>query len=121
MSKNNNRKTNETPVIENTNIDQATDEKLVAPATEDHSKKTYNVKSLFEEHKTKSAVIRFLSGEGLKVSEIHKLLVEGGIKNNEGTNDIRYQHVRNVLKTPVQKTMIPSSDPSNQPVQTTEA
>jgi len=54
--------------------------------------KGYDVQTLMNQHKTKSAVIRFLHKEGLKRGEIAKLL------------DIRYQHVRNVLVTPLKRT-----------------
>lgn len=50
-----------------------------------------NVEELLKEHKTKSNVIRFLSSQGKTRSEIAKLL------------NIRYQHVRNVLTTPLKK------------------
>jgi len=50
-----------------------------------------DVEELLKEHKTKSNVIRFLSSQGKTRSEIAKLL------------NIRYQHVRNVLTTPLKK------------------
>lgn len=46
---------------------------------------------LLETHKTVSAVIRFLDSEGLKRGEIAKVTGK------------RYQHVRNVLTTPLKK------------------
>lgn len=46
---------------------------------------------LLKEHKNVSGVIRFLKSEGLSTSEIAKV------------TDKRYQHVRNVLITPVGK------------------
>lgn len=52
---------------------------------------TYNLEELYKKLTTKSAVIRYLSAEGMKRGEIAKLL------------NIRYQHVRNVLITPVKK------------------
>jgi hypothetical protein len=54
--------------------------------------KKFDVPALFEKMKTKSAVVRFLDSEGLKRGEIAKLL------------NIRYQHVRNILVTPLKKT-----------------
>lgn len=50
-----------------------------------------DVEALLKEHKTKSAVIRYLSGTGMSRSDIAKTL------------GIRYQHVRNVLLTPLKK------------------
>ena len=52
---------------------------------------TVDVDALMKEHKTKSAVIRYLSGTGMSRSDIAKTL------------NIRYQHVRNVLLTPLKK------------------
>lgn len=60
-----------------------TTEAIVAP--------TYNLEELYKKLTTKSAVIRYLNAEGMKRGEIAKLL------------GIRYQHVRNVLITPVKK------------------
>lgn len=60
----------------------------------------YSVSELFETHKNKSSVIRFLSSEGLSVKEITKILQEAGITSANGT-PIRYQHVRNVIKQPL--------------------
>lgn len=54
--------------------------------------KTYNYDELMTQYKTKSSVIRFLSTEGMKRSEIAKFM------------NIRYQHVRNVLTQPLKKT-----------------
>lgn len=51
----------------------------------------YDVGKLMDEHKTKSAVIRYLAAQGMKKGDIAKLL------------DIRYQHVRNVLVQPLKK------------------
>lgn len=51
----------------------------------------YDVEALMSEHKTKSAVIRYLDSQGLKRGEIAKLL------------NIRYQHVRNTLVQPLKK------------------
>lgn len=51
----------------------------------------FDLVALTETLKTKSAVIRYLHSEGMKRGEIAKLL------------NIRYQHVRNVLITPVKK------------------
>lgn len=57
----------------------------------------HDVKALMVQLKTKSAVIRHLSGLGLKVGAINKAFEVAGVK-------MRYQHVRNVLITPVKKT-----------------
>lgn len=59
------------------------------PNTKIESK--HNVEELYKKLQTKSAVIRYLAADGLKRGEIAKLL------------GIRYQHVRNVLITPVKK------------------
>ena len=57
--------------------------------------------------KSKSAVIREMSANGMKAAEIHKLLKTHKVFNSgkPGFEDtaIRYQHVRNVLNTPVSK------------------
>lgn len=47
--------------------------------------------ALLEEHKSVSAVIRFLDSKGLKRGDIAKVTGK------------RYQHVRNVLTTPLKK------------------
>lgn len=52
----------------------------------------YDVEGLMKKFVTKSAVIRHLDSEGVKRGEIAKML------------NIRYQHVRNVLITPIKKT-----------------
>jgi uncharacterized protein with HEPN domain len=52
---------------------------------------TYNYEDLLTEHKTVSAVIRHLNSLGLSRSEISKVTGK------------RYQHVRNVLVTPLKK------------------
>lgn len=57
---------------------------------------TYNIKELLEQFKTKSAVIRHLHSEGLSRGAIVKVFTEGGEK-------MIYQHVRNVLITPLKK------------------
>lgn len=49
------------------------------------------LEQLMTEYKTKSALIRHLSSQGKKTGEIAKFM------------NIRYQHVRNVLITPVKK------------------
>jgi len=60
-------------------------------ATSEAKVVTVDVDALMKEHKTKSAVIRYLSGTGMSRSDIAKTL------------GIRYQHVRNVLLTPLKK------------------
>ena len=52
----------------------------------------HNYVALLETHKTKSAMVRFLSSEGFERGTIAKFM------------GIRYQHVRNILVTPVKKT-----------------
>jgi hypothetical protein len=65
--------------------------------------KTYDVSALLNEHKTKSAVIRYLASQGETVASIHKILVSAGWKSEKSGEPIRYQHVRNVLKTPAKR------------------
>lgn len=55
-----------------------------------------DVKALLETMETKSAVIRHLASTGMKTGDINKAFETAGIK-------MRYQHVRNVLITPVKK------------------
>lgn len=50
------------------------------------------LEALMTEHKTKSGVIRYLNSQGWTNGKIAKFM------------DIRYQHVRNVLITPLKKT-----------------
>ena len=57
----------------------------VNPITADN----FDLNDLYEEHKTKSATIRFLNGKGYERKHIAKFM------------NIRYQHVRNVLITPL--------------------
>ncbi len=52
---------------------------------------TWNVEELMNTHKTKSAVIRYLSSQGVSRGDISRIL------------NIRYQHVRNVLTQPLKK------------------
>jgi transposase-like protein len=52
---------------------------------------TYNLDRLMEQHKTKSAVIRYLAGQGMSRGDIARFM------------GIRYQHVRNVLTQPLKK------------------
>lgn len=56
----------------------------------------YNISQLMEQFKTKSAVIRHLADAGLARGAIVKVFTDGNVK-------MRYQHVRNVLVTPVKK------------------
>jgi len=51
----------------------------------------FDLDKLREEHKTKSGVIRALAGEGFATKHICKFM------------GIRYQHVRNVLVTPLKR------------------
>lgn len=55
----------------------------------------YNLEQLMSELKTKSATIRFLSSKGWANGKIAKFM------------GIRYQHVRNVLITPLKKVQEP--------------
>ena len=59
--------------------------------TKANSKQKFEKDQLLKKFETKSAAIRFLNSEGLSRSEIAKIL------------EIRYQHVRNVLITPLKK------------------
>jgi len=52
---------------------------------------SHKYEDLMIEHKTKSSVVRFLFSEGHNRSQIAKFM------------DIRYQHVRNILVTPLKK------------------
>ena len=63
----------------------------VVTSNETTSQTEYNVEELMKKFVTKSAVIRYLDGEGMKRGEIAKIL------------NIRYQHVRNVLTTELKK------------------
>lgn len=74
-----------------TKKNEATIESTIEATTAVEAPKTYDVAALMTELKTKSAVIRYLHGEGLTKGAIAKAL------------DIRYQHVRNVLITPIKK------------------
>lgn len=58
---------------------------------------------LLTKFSTKSGVIRGLAAEGKAAKDIFKILKDLGVTNNDGTHPIRYQHVRNVLNTPVKK------------------
>lgn len=57
---------------------------------------TWNIHQLMIEHKSKSGVIRYLDSQGVKRGEIVKIFTDGGVK-------MIYQHVRNVLITPVKR------------------
>ena len=65
-----------------------------APTVDNEKVAKYELQGLIETHKTKSAVIRYLSSQGLSRSEIVKVF-------NNGGDPIRYQHVRSVLIAPV--------------------
>lgn len=67
----------------------------------------YVLVELYEQYKTKSAVIRFLHSQGYKVGEIAKFM------------GIIYQHARNVIKQP-QKKSAQVAAPSTEPVAQTE-
>ncbi len=51
----------------------------------------FNYQDLLTEHKTKSGIIRYLNAQGYKNGPISKYM------------GIRFQHVRNVLVTPLKK------------------
>lgn len=51
----------------------------------------YNIEELYKKLGTKSSIIRFLASEGKSRGDIARML------------NIRYQHVRNVLITPIKK------------------
>lgn len=59
--------------------------------------KTYDYAELSKVHTTKSAMIRFLYADGMKKGDIAKNL------SSFYGKDMRYQHVRNVIITPVKK------------------
>lgn len=52
---------------------------------------------------SKSGVIRGLHAEGKDCKSIYKILKDLEVTNTAGTHPIRYQHVRNVLNTPIKK------------------
>jgi len=92
-----------------------------APAPVVPAKPIPDVPALLANYKTKSGVIRAMAAPPyyLTQGEIHKLLVKAGWTSDRTPGEpIRYQHVRNVLHTPVKKTMIPVSP--NTPVQVIE-
>lgn len=78
-----------------------------APKTAEAPKPAYDALARLTELKSKSAVIREMSSQGMKPAEIHKTLKAHKVFNSgkPGFEDIaiRYQHVRNVLNTPVAK------------------
>lgn len=59
--------------------------------------KTYNVQELMTRFVTKSSTVRFLHSEGLTRSQILKIM-------KEMFPNMLYQHVRNILITPIKKT-----------------
>lgn len=61
------------------------------PAVPEAAAPQFELPKLMEEHKTKSNVIRFLSGQGWTRSQIASFM------------GIRYQHVRNVLVQPLKQ------------------
>lgn len=58
---------------------------------------------LLTKYGTKSGVIRGLHAEGQDTKAIYKTLKDLGVTNTAGSHPIRYQHVRNVLNTPIKK------------------
>lgn len=62
---------------------------------------TYN--DLLTIHKSKSQVIRHLHSSGMVTKDIYRYLTQYGVTNNDGSHPIRYQHVRNVIITPIKK------------------
>lgn len=89
-------------VTEETSVTTEVNGAAIHNSTANGNKK-YDVPKLFEQFKTKSAVIRFLSSEGLEAKEIHKILKDGGITNAQG-DPIIYQHVYNVLNQKLRST-----------------
>jgi hypothetical protein len=63
--------------------------------------RTYS--ELLTKYGTKSGVIRGLSAEGMDTKTIYATLKSLEVTNTAGTHPIRYQHVRNVLNTPIKK------------------
>jgi hypothetical protein len=64
---------------------------------------TRSYQELLTKYGTKSGVIRGLSAEGNDTKGIYKILKDLEVTNTAGTHPIRYQHVRNVLNTPIKK------------------
>ena len=93
-----------------------------SPAVASNGNKKYDVPKLFEQFKTKSAVIRFLSSEGLEAKEIHKILKDGGVTNAQG-DPIIYQHVYNVLNQKLRsaETKPAESKELEEPTESTES
>jgi hypothetical protein len=65
------------------------------------TKAGYFADAIMEEHKTKSAAIRFLASKGFKTGDIAKFL-PGSFNGH-----VRYQHVRNVLNQKPKKVQAP--------------
>lgn len=78
--------------VKNIVIDETKD----AGVTVEIAEVVYNVDELLVTHKTKSGVIRYLGGLGMSRSQILKIM-----KTKYPT--FLYQHVRNVLITPLKK------------------
>lgn len=68
--------------------DQVT--KIITPPT------SYNVEELMTKFVTKSSTVRYLNSEGLTRSQILKVM-------KEKFPNMLYQHVRNILITPIKK------------------
>lgn len=86
-----------------TNQNTKVEEQVVETPVEEVVAPTFDIKAKFAELKTKSALIRFMASlpefqENGKPSygKINKAFGDAGIK-------MRYQHVRNVMITPVKK------------------
>lgn len=58
---------------------------------------------LLTKYGSKSGVIRGLHAEGKDCKSIYKILKDLNVTNTAGSHPIRYQHVRNVLNTPIKK------------------
>jgi hypothetical protein len=74
-----------------TTATKAPQEVTKSPPTQPEGLEQYDFQALLEKHKTKSAVIRYLTQEGLSRSDIAKV------------TGLRYQHVRNVQLMPIGK------------------
>lgn len=98
----------------NTASVQTNDQTQTAATTVAETPK-YDVAALLGEHKTRSAVIRYLSGQGHDVKGIHKILVAAGWKSEKSGEPIRYQHVRNVLKQQPKRASTTASTPVQAP------
>lgn len=82
-------------------IETVTNNEVVTEVVTESPK--FNYGELLTTHKTKSGVIRFLNSQAMDCKSIYKFMTEAKVMNDAGTHPIRYQHVRNVLNTPIKK------------------